>query len=305
VLVELRALEYFVAIVTTGSFTAAAESCLVAQPSISYQVAALERELGEPLFVRTPRGATLTPGGRALLPHARACLESVAAAKREFAQRAELLTGELAIGTVGGVQETRLPRVLAQYHALYPGVAVRLSSGGSDPLIQAVDDGGLDAALVALPEAPLPASLAHATLVQDEIVAVLAAERPVSGGALTCAEVLTHPVITYASDSALRHRIEEHFRANGEQLQVSHATNDVALQIALAREGVGVALAAAPAAGPALPPRGRPRGRRPPLRFRKVLVWRSDPAQARPLLAFLQLWSAAGGPDARHPHAVR
>ena len=294
---ELRALEYFLAVVDTGSFTGAAESRLVAQPSISYQVAALERELGEPLFVRTARGATLTPGGRSLLPYARACVASVAAAKREFAQRAELLVGELALGTVGGVHETRLPAVLAQYHAVYPGVSVRLSSGGSDPLIRAVEDGELDAALVALPAAPLPPSLAHSTLLDDEIVAVLARDRPTPAGALSCAEVLTHPVITYASDSALRHRIDAHFHANGADLAVSHATNDVALQVSLARAGVGVALAAA--YDPAVDAGSGVQVLRldPPLLFRKVLLWRSEPAQARPLLAFRQLWEAAGATD--------
>src|SRR5947209_4175210 len=69
---NLRQLEYFVAIAERGSLTAAAEALLVSQPSLSQQVRALERELGGQLVERLPRGVRLTAAGQELLVEARA-----------------------------------------------------------------------------------------------------------------------------------------------------------------------------------------------------------------------------------------
>ena len=70
-LMNERQLEYVVAIVETGSFTAAAERCHTAQSALSHQVASLERHLGTQLFDRSGRSVRLTAAGRSLLPVAR------------------------------------------------------------------------------------------------------------------------------------------------------------------------------------------------------------------------------------------
>ena len=88
---DLRSLEYFVAVAEELSFTRAAQRCQVSQPTISGQVQALERQVGEALFDRTPRGIGLTEGGRILLPYARRALRAVEDAGAEFSARAGLL----------------------------------------------------------------------------------------------------------------------------------------------------------------------------------------------------------------------
>ena len=67
---KLRQITYLLAVVEEGSFTRAAERLSVAQPSLSQQVRALERELGGPLLERMPNGVQLTAAGRAFLPEA-------------------------------------------------------------------------------------------------------------------------------------------------------------------------------------------------------------------------------------------
>ena len=75
----LQQLTYFLAAAEHGSFSAAAESLFMAQPSLSEQIRRLEAELGVPLFVRIGRGLRLTEAGRLFMPHA----ERTAEAARE------------------------------------------------------------------------------------------------------------------------------------------------------------------------------------------------------------------------------
>ncbi|HEX4361499.1 MAG TPA: LysR family transcriptional regulator [Pseudonocardia sp.] len=286
---ELRTLEYFVAVAEEGSFTKAAARCHIVQPAISQQIQGLERELGERLFERLPRCVALTTGGRALLPYARECLAVAAKASAEFAARAGLLSGELNLGTVAGMQETFLPAVMGAYHRRHPGVAVRLTDGTSAPLLRRVVAGQLDAAVIAAPP-ELPAGVDSRTVLEDTIVAVLAAGTDLAGRAkLTFEDISRHPVITYNTESGLWPLISGAFEARGVALNVHHACNDVPLQVALAAERVGVALSAG--SDPALlgPSGVTVVPLRPAIRYRKILVWRGTPSISAPLRAFLEI----------------
>src|SRR5437868_13472950 len=97
---ELRQLEYFVAVAEERHFTRAASRMHVAQSGLSASIGSLERELGARLFVRNTRSVELTDEGRALLTEARHTLAGVAAAKDAVAAVHGLLRGTLAGRTV-------------------------------------------------------------------------------------------------------------------------------------------------------------------------------------------------------------
>src|SRR5690606_18781699 len=99
---ELRQLEYFVAVAEERNYTRAAERVHVSQSGISARIRRLERERGATLFVRSARTVTLTPAGRAALDHARAALAAAAAVDQAVSDVTGLLRGGLTVGMVIG-----------------------------------------------------------------------------------------------------------------------------------------------------------------------------------------------------------
>ena len=124
--VSLRQLEYFVAVVDEGSFTAAAARLHVSQPGLSHQIQALERQLRGPLLERLPRGVRLTPAGRTALPHARASLAHAERATIAAMRASGIDAGELHVGTLYSISIGVLPAALQTWRRHYPDVQVRL-----------------------------------------------------------------------------------------------------------------------------------------------------------------------------------
>src|SRR3954463_4887606 len=98
---DLRQLEYVVAVAEERSFTRAAARCHVVQSALSAQVARLERELGVTLFHRTSRSVRVAPAGELLLPHARLLLHGAEVARAELNAFSGVITGRLRLGMVG------------------------------------------------------------------------------------------------------------------------------------------------------------------------------------------------------------
>ncbi|WP_154756446.1 LysR family transcriptional regulator [Amycolatopsis pithecellobii] len=123
---RLRQLEYFVAICESGSFSAAANELLVAQPSLSQQVRALEGELGAELLERGRQGVALTAAGRVFLPKARAVLAAVDEARKSVTDLVGGFVGELHVLTVRSVASGVLPAGIVRWHDEYPATVLRL-----------------------------------------------------------------------------------------------------------------------------------------------------------------------------------
>src|SRR5439155_687121 len=145
---ELRQLEYFVAVAEEQSFTRAAERVHISQSGVSAQIRQLERELGAELFDRSGRTVTLTVAGKAALEHARAALAAAQSLGQAVGEVTDLIRGQLTVGMVTGCTITPLFDALAGFHAEHPGVVITLREGGSADLIERVRKGSADIALV-------------------------------------------------------------------------------------------------------------------------------------------------------------
>src|SRR5256885_14269700 len=97
---ELRQLQYLVAVAEEASFTRAAQRVHISQSGVSAQIRQLEHELGAELFDRSARAATLTRAGEAALGHAREALAAAAAMRQADAEVYGMLSGRLSVGMV-------------------------------------------------------------------------------------------------------------------------------------------------------------------------------------------------------------
>src|ERR1700735_1410753 len=99
---EIRQLEYFIAVAEEANFTRAAERVHISQSGVSAQVRQLERELGQPLLDRSGRTVRRNEGGAAVLPYAHAALDAVANARLTVDQLTGLVRGHVTVGMVSG-----------------------------------------------------------------------------------------------------------------------------------------------------------------------------------------------------------
>ena len=148
---ELHQLAYFESVSRHLHFTRAAEELNVAQPSVSQQIRKLESELGAPLFHRMKPHVALTEAGKAFLPHARAVLQQLDEARIEVQELSGLAKGTLAVGAPPSVGTHLLPTALAAFARRRPGIKLTFREGGSRTLVQLLEDGELDLAVVIQP----------------------------------------------------------------------------------------------------------------------------------------------------------
>ncbi|MCA1006144.1 LysR family transcriptional regulator [Rhodococcus hoagii] len=239
---ELRQLEYFVAVAEEANFTRAAARVHVSQSGISAQIRQLENDLGAPLFDRSTRIATLTVAGEAALAHARAALLAVRAVRDAVDDVNHLIRGRLEVGMVTACTVTPLFDALSAFHRAHPGIDVNLREDNSDRLVDGVRSGTIDLALVGV-AGDVPADLASSTLVRERLVAAApAGHRLTRQSSVTLAEVCAHPLIALPPGTGIRAVLD---RGCAEQA----CRPDVALQASapdavadLAARGLGVAI---------------------------------------------------------------
>ena len=148
---NLKQLEYFVAIAEEGQITAAARRLHISQPPLSYELAQLERELGTQLVRRGPRGVTLTEAGRLLYERAGRILAMATATAREVSSVGKGLTGTLCIAVCGSVAGLAPSARLAELSELHPDVSLEVREGDVSAVVELVSSGIAEIGVVRTP----------------------------------------------------------------------------------------------------------------------------------------------------------
>ena len=193
---ELRQLEYFVAVAEEANFTRAAQRVHVSQSGVSAQIRQLERDLGTPLIDRSGRVATLTGAGRAALPHARAALAAAAAVRSAVDDVTGLLSGRIVVAMVTACTVAPLFDALAAFHLAHPGVEITLVEGNSGWLVEQVRTGAADLALIGAAGAPPGGWRPSRSSATASSPRCLPAIRSPGRQAVTLAEVTGYPIVS-------------------------------------------------------------------------------------------------------------
>jgi DNA-binding transcriptional LysR family regulator len=144
---NIRQLETFVAIAQLGSFSAAALRLNASQSTISARIQELEQTLSVSLFDRTQRTIRLTLKGRELLPHAQHAVSAFSEIRRRISG-SEALSGLIRIGVAEVVAVSWLPDFITTVHAAYPGLSMELNVLLTSEILERVQAGDLDMAIV-------------------------------------------------------------------------------------------------------------------------------------------------------------
>jgi DNA-binding transcriptional LysR family regulator len=278
----LPQLEYVVAIAEEGSYTAASTRLTIAQPSLSQQVAALEKELGCQLFERLHRGVRLTPAGRAFLPEARATVLAAQRARRAARAATQLEGGNLEIATVGSIAIGVLPDALTAWHRAHPDVAVNIVSyRHHDALETAVASGVGD---LAIGPPPRRWSGESTILGREEFVVLLSTDDPAAKTQrIRLATLAEREWVAFDRDHGLAEWLYAACARAGFTPKLAAQLAEVAAAVRLAAAGVGPAFVPANVVPPGLDAAiCRPR---PPV-YREIAAYARTrlPHRARPLL---------------------
>ncbi len=257
----MQQLKYFVAVAETRHFTQAAEQAGVTQPSLSKQIHVLETELGAPLFTRSRGNIMLTPAGEALLPRARRILADVETARLEVQELIGVRRGRLRLGATPSLCTSLVAPVLRRYQEGYPGVRLMLEEGGSQDLVGKLARGGLDLALIVLPEHGTDPALRAEPILRESLVVASSTTlpAPTEAGTLRLSELDGQPLVMFRPGYDLRDATLEACRRAGFTPTFAIEGGEMDAVLGFVEAGLGVALV------PSLVLSGRTRLRSTPL----------------------------------------
>ena len=238
---SLRQLQYIVAVADFLSFNRAADECHVSQPSLSLQIAEIERALAIKIFERDPHRVALTAVGRDFVESARAVLRATDALRETALRCIDPLSGTLRIGVIPTISPYWLPELTAALRKAYPQLTVIWVEDKTHMLVHALQSGAIDAALLAL-EADI-GDVEREVIAKDPFVLVAPAENPLVAKSAPAkpAELRGATVMVLEDEHCFgKQALEFCFRAKAQEHQF-RATS-LATVISMVSGGVGVTL---------------------------------------------------------------
>jgi len=264
--VEIRQLRYFVAVARAGSFTRAARMLRVAQPALSQQIHALEEETGVILIERSNRTRGLTDAGESFLVRAERILAEILDAGEELGAHAGGSRGTVRIGcALQTLVEGRLPPLLAEFRARYPGVRILFREVHTRQVLRLLARGEVDLGLVHLartgsaPPVGMEGASGEITLLQlyrEPLLLIVGPGHHLANRAVAAFdEVRDEPFVAFRAGATVRRIVAAVAEQRGFAPRIAFSTASMSTVRALVSAGLGVAVvpeSALDAAGPKL-----------------------------------------------------
>ncbi len=211
---EIRQLNIFCAVVKKRSFSAAAEILNMAQPSVSFQIASLEMELGTRLIDRSNRASTPTKSGEVLYRYAIQILELTSEAEQSIHQLKGLLWGEVIIGASTIPGEYLLPVILQRFRSEHPGIALEMRIGDTRTIIRQVMEGEVEIGIVGATEEN--EKLSFSKFVSDRLVLIVPVDNQwLKSNTIAPDELIGVPFVLREEGSGTRSFMEQKLGQSG------------------------------------------------------------------------------------------
>lgn len=236
---ELSSIKAFVALAELGSFSKAAESLNLTQPSLTRKIKNMENDLNTPLFERTTRRTALTPAGKLLLPEARALISRLDTAMFNVCNLTASQKGTVTISCIPTAVFYFLPRTIVKFNELYPNIKVRIFEQGIKNCMDSVRKGEVDFGI----------NMKHITdsdvdfipLVNEPFVLACRQDHPLASRKLIeWRELVNHTLIGVRKSSGNRQLIESSLADKPWKLEWFYEVRHLSTSLGLVEAGLGI-----------------------------------------------------------------
>ena len=236
---KLELYRVFKEVAEAGNISLAAQNLYISQSAVSQNIKQLETALQTRLFVRSPRGVSLTDDGRMLYDHVRSAIGLLETGEDKLAQTRSLQRGKLVIGASDTVTSQILLPHLDRFHRKYPNIRIQVVSGRSQKVLGLLRSGKVDVAFASCVEDEafecVPCMKTHTSF-------VAAADYPCDfDHEYTEKEIAEFPLILLERKASSRVYMEKYFLSRGVSLTPEIELGARSLLVDLARIGFGVA----------------------------------------------------------------
>jgi DNA-binding transcriptional LysR family regulator len=239
---ELRQLTYFLAAAQTQNFRRAAELCLVAQPALSRQIAALETELGVELFKRANQRVSLTPVGQEFARYAQQALERLQQGQQAMANILDGQEGLVVIGCIEPLATAFLPNFFHAFQHRYPRIRLSVRVSRTDDVLNMVEHAEVDLGLIFHPTMQR-ALLIVKELFRQPLQLLVPVGHPFlsrNAAELSLPDILAEPLVLPRANSRLRRIIDQILAHQGLTCQPIIEIDSIAGLKELVRQGCGI-----------------------------------------------------------------
>jgi len=238
---SVRQLRAFAAVYHSGQVSAAAERLSLTQPAVTVLLREFEERLGVKLFDRSTRSLRRTEAAVEAIAYVERALLELEGLGASMAVLAGAKRGKVRIATTSTIAQTLFPPALRGYLDMYPGVHVEMQDIAPTDFVETLLTRRADFGIGTL-EAPVP-GLREQVFLRDNLVAAAPAGPEFVGGQpITWKQLATLPLVTVKSGYGVRSRIEAAAQSAGVQLHIEHEVSLLSTALAMAANGLGVAV---------------------------------------------------------------
>lgn len=238
---EISQLKYFQAMARIKHFTKAAEACAVSQSALSRSIAKLEAELGVPLFTRQARRVELTSAGEHFLYHVDRVMRELQEAQKELTRSPGGEGGTVNLSFFHSFGGYLLPMLLAEFHARYPDISIKLNQHNSKFLMRQVARGKTDLCLCST--MTTAENIAWMYLWSEELFVAVPKNHPLAErDSVTLSEIESEPLITLKPNYSLRTLVDQSFELAGSHPHIIFEGDDVNTLASLVAAKLGVSI---------------------------------------------------------------